>query len=120
GFNEPLERDRFGFFHLGLSIERGEDKTVTLWRLMDPRHPSYAWARHLDTTEVPLPHLTEIERIGLEFAERLAEDHQRCAREPPWRRDLAPLTIEEIAYDEGIAPALVRRRTAQARRALSG
>lgn len=81
---------------------------------------SYAWARHLEASEVPLSQLPPAAAQGYEYARELADDHKHCSEEPPWRRDIPPLTIEEIARERGKSPAGVRGRITRARRALFG
>jgi hypothetical protein len=81
---------------------------------------SYAWARHTDASEVPLSRLSSAAREGWRYALALANDHKRCSGEPPWRRHIPPLTIEEIADDEQVSAATVRSRIARARRSLFG
>jgi hypothetical protein len=81
---------------------------------------SYAWARHTEATEVPLSQLSPSARAGWRYALTLANDHQRCSQEPPWRRQFPPLTIDEVAADEQVSPATVRSRVTRARRELFG
>ncbi|HCG01763.1 MAG TPA: hypothetical protein DEV93_14625 [Chloroflexi bacterium] len=81
---------------------------------------SFAWARHIDASEVPLSELSDARRQGYEWALELADDHKRCSEEPPWRRQLPPLTIEDIADRVARSPASVRGRISSARRTLFG
>jgi hypothetical protein len=83
-------------------------------------HRSFAWARHIDASEVPLSELSDAEQEGYEWALELADDHKRCSEEPPWRRQLPPLAIEDIADRVGRSPAGVRGQISRARSALFG
>jgi len=81
---------------------------------------SFAWARHIDASEVPLSELSDAQQEGYEWALELADEHKRCSEEPPWRRQLPPLTIEDIADRVGRSPAGARGQISRARHALFG
>lgn len=81
---------------------------------------SYAWARHLEASEVAYEQLTPSAREGFEYALELATDAKQRSLEPRRHEDLAPLTIDEIAADQQLPLATVKARIEQARRQLFG
>ena len=82
---------------------------------------SYAWALHTGASPIPLSQLSEEAYRGFEYAEQLAND-ARIRSEGNLRNHtgLAPLTIAELAADDGITAATARRRITAARRQLFG
>lgn len=84
------------------------------------RRRSYAWARHLEASEVDYQELSRGARAGFEHALLLAEDSKRRSLDPRRDKKLPPLTVEEIAADEELPVAMIKRRIEQARRQLFG
>ena len=98
--------------HLGL------DRFVTIRLEMTSR--SYNWTLHLDTTDVQLIELSETARRGYWYAHDLAEDAFERSRAPRRHEQQPPLTVAQLAAEEGLEPAQVARRIALARRRLFG
>lgn len=86
-------------------------------RLM--RRPvSYAWTLHVD----PRVPLSDAVREGLDYAERLAVDAQRRNTQRLHHEEIwpPPLTLDDLAEEEGVSVATVAGRIALARRTLYG
>ena len=81
---------------------------------------SYAWARHPEATDARLDQLTEKAHYGYEAALALAEDAYERSRDIRRAGELEPLTVEELAQADGLAPAQLARWIALARRQLFG
>jgi hypothetical protein len=84
------------------------------------RRRSYAWARHLEASEVAYDRLSPTAREGWEYALELAEDAKRRSLDPHRAKELPPVTIEQLAADEQLPVATISTRIAQARRQLFG
>ena len=82
------------------------------------KRSSYAWARHLDASPADPGQLSEAAQQGLEWAEELADNGYERAQNPRYRPER--LTPEQLAAEEGIPPALLKRRITLARRQLFG
>src|SRR5947209_4344671 len=85
-----------------------------------PAAASYAWARHLEATGVTLSSLSPAAANGLAYALELADDAHQRSRDPHRWTQFAPLTIDQLAAEEGLATAAIGRRIALARRQLFG
>jgi hypothetical protein len=78
------------------------------------KRSSYAWARHLDASPADPEQLSEAAQQGLEWAQELADNGYERAQNPRYRPDR--LTPEQLAAEEGIPAALLKRRITLARR----
>src|SRR6266516_3643188 len=88
---------------------------------MARRPNSYAWALHTEASPIPLSQLSDEAYRGLGYAERLARDaRNRSDRNLGNDTGLAPLTIAELAAEDDLTAATVRRRITAARRQLFG
>lgn len=85
-----------------------------------PNGRSYNWALHLDATDVQAGDLSEAAREGYEYACELAEDALERSRDPRRQEKLVPLTVQQLADEDGREAAEVARLIALARRRLFG
>ena len=85
-----------------------------------PKARSYNWALHLEATDVQLDDLSEAALEGYEYAAELAEDAFERSRDPRRHEQQDPLTLTQLAMEEGLEPAQVARLIALARRQLFG
>jgi len=81
---------------------------------------SYAWALHLDATDVNPDDLTPSARAGLEYAEELAQDAYERSLDPRREQELERLTIEQLATEENLQPTQIARWIQLARHQLFG
>src|SRR5437763_9630141 len=81
---------------------------------------SYAWARHLEAADIDREDLTEAAEFGYQAALELAEDAYERSLDPKRHTQLEPLTLEQLAAEEGFTAAELRRSINLARRQLFG
>jgi len=81
---------------------------------------SHSWALHLEATEVELETLSPAALEGYRYACELAEDALERSRDPRRHEQLEPLTLEQLAMEEGLEAAQLARLIALARRRLFG
>jgi hypothetical protein len=84
------------------------------------RQRSYAWALHLNASNVDATSIGERAREGLDYAIELAEDALERSRDPRRQQQLEPLTIEQLADEDDLDPAEITHAIALARRRLFG
>jgi len=85
-----------------------------------PNGRSYNWTLHLDATGVQLVDLSEAAREGYGYACELAEDALERSRDPRRHTQQEPLTVEQLANENGLESAQLAHLIALARRRLFG
>jgi hypothetical protein len=89
---------------------------------MPRQRPSYAWSQATEVANVTPAQLPDRAYRGLEYAQQLADSARtnRLQNLRHYTLEFAPPTIADIAETEGVPITAIRRRIAQARRALFG